>query len=798
MLVKVFMKVPTIIISRSRSSVVAERERRLWQDLFANAGEWWDNRVAKTSARHPDFRHKTIKVPLWLSSELKPSWVDAHLPALNASTHASPSFLQLHRVGDLDTMLYILLCIQDHSASHGMYWSLARAYSEKRSLSHSKELFKYIASLKFGAFSLLAEYLVGIFAKCGDVEASLEAFHILPYRSAFSWTALIFMYLDCGEPKVALQLYQLMQEENVDPSERTFVALLQACGCTFDLKKGREIHKVVDRAGMATNAFVVCTLVSMYGKCGSIAEAMATFCEMPNHSVVSWTALLAAFLEQEKGKETLQLYKLMLENRVSPNNRTIVVALQACGELGRREGLLSEEVLRCMKGEALEIGLGLHSFGRRRGFHTDVFVGSTLVSMYGKCGRVLEAENIFVSKMDQCNIVSWNAMLSAYLECGLENRALQLYTCMLKEKLSLNKRTYAIVIQASCMLAEKEESIIINKQLVKTMSSEVVQAIHTDARGKKFDEDIFVGSALVCAYGKCGNVIEAENVFTELRSIDIVAWTGLLFMYVEVGETNKALNVYIHMQEKGMILDDVIFVCALQACAESGNVVICEQIHFALSCTSYSINPPLALNLIHTYGDCTCVESAGAVFNGLDCPNVNSWTALLDGYAREGNYVKSLCLFEELKQAGINPDGVCFLLALSSCGHIGLVEKGLEYFESMYRDYNVLPEVKHYASVVNLLGRVGDFLKLECLLLRMPVEPNMAFWLSLLDACRMYGNVSAAKWAFDQAVRLDPEEASPYAIMLSIYANAGLWDFATDIKNLRRYRGVVYPDDSLA
>lgn len=383
-------------------------------------------------------------------------------------------------------------------------------------------------------------------------------------------------------------------------------------------------------------------------------------------------------------------------------------------------------------------------------------------------------------------------MLSAYVDCGLEKKALQLYIYLHEQDYISNKRTYAIVIQACCMLAEKVEALTENRQPIKCVPLEIVNAIYADAQSKEFDVDVFVGSVLVCAYGKCGNLVEAENVFSKLQACDAIVWTGLLFAYVEQGEARKALQVYMQMQEKGATLDDVTLACALQACTDSGNLIICEQIHFAIFSTRYDLSEALALNLIHTYGGCTCVANAQVVFDGLIFQNVVLWTALMDGYAREGKYGESLHKFEEMKLGDINPDGITFLLVLSACGHTGLVDKGVEYFDSMYRVYKVIPEIKHYVSVVDLLGRVGDFSKLEGLLLRMAVEPNMALWLSLLDACRTYGNVEVAKWAFDHAMQLNSEEAAAYALMSNIYANAGLWDSVSHIENLRR--GIVSID----
>ncbi|KAH7426235.1 hypothetical protein KP509_11G091700 [Ceratopteris richardii] len=710
--------------------------------------------------------------------------MEVHLSSvLDAVANAYPCPPPFHGAADLDMMLHIFLSMKENLPSHTTYWSFARACNENKYLCHAKQLFGEFSIVKFDSFSILGEYLVGIFAKFEDEEAVLEAFHVLPYRSSYTWTALMFMYVDQGKANKALEFYELMQAERVEPNERTFVALLQACGCARELEKGRSIHEIATKAGMATNAFVICTAVSMYGKCGSLSEALHTFHQMPKHSVVSWTAILSSFLEQGEEENSLQLYKMMLREHMKPNDRTITIALQACGELARKHDSVFEEDIG-MKFKCLEIGRALHSGARKKGYHMDTFVNTALICMYGKCGSISEAEYVLISCVDQHNIVLWNALLSSYLECGLEKRALLLYAWMLKQNVPLNKRTYVIIIQAICILAEKEEPAMINKQQTKSMSADIIHAIHNDVQHKKFDDDTIVGSTLVSAYGKCGMVANAEIVFFRLKDIDVIAWTVLLSMYVEAGEVNKALHIYMHIQERGITLDDSVLLCGLQACADVGNTIICDQIHFTITSAYDRLCTSLALNLIHTYGECTGVRDSEAVFDQLYHLNVVLWTSMLDGCIRAGKYRNGLNLFEEMKQAGIVPDGVSFLLSLTACGHIGLVEKGIEYFDSMYREYKIAPTIKHYACMVSLFSHVGDFVQLENLLTRMSAGPTMAFWLFLLEACRTYGNVKMARWVFDQVRRLDPNEIAASA-MMEMNVDAGQCDFS-DFSTLKK------------
>lgn len=151
---------------------------------------------------------------------------------------------------------------------------------------------------------------------------------------------------------------------------------------------------------------------------------------------------------------------------------------------------------------------------------------------------------------------------------------------------------------------------------------------------------------------------------------------------------------------------------------------------------------------------------AQVLFDKLSEPDIVSWNACIAGHAEEGNSLASLHMFEKLKLAGVKPDNVTFTSVLSACSHTGFVIKGLEYFESMSREYGLTPDLKHYSSMLDLLGRAGDFKEAGEMLGRMPMQADQAVWMCLLNACRTYGNLKLAKQVFDDAVKLQVKQAT--------------------------------------
>jgi hypothetical protein len=126
--------------------------------------------------------------------------------------------------------------------------------------------------------------------------------------------------------------------------------------------------------------------------------------------------------------------------------------------------------------------------------------------------------------------------------------------------------------------------------------------------------------------------------------------------------------------------------------------------------------------------------------------------------------------------ARANADEVTFAALIASCAYFGSVPEGLACLEHMVRVHGLEPDVKHYGSVVDLLGRAGDFKRIKAMLgvkrSRIRVKPDLNVWLSLLGACRVHGNLELAEEVFSRAIGLQPGEEAAYVLMSNVYADS--------------------------
>lgn len=778
------------------------------------------------------------------------------------------------------------LCAMETPPSSRTYLSLLKACNNRKALSQAQQVHAHLARHQISLSGFLGDYLVMTLARCGAVDDALELFPGLSCRTVYSWTAMMSAYTERGCGEEALRLYDQMLDDGVEPDSYTFVCLFKACGSTLDLVCGKQLHSDARMKGLAADIFVGNTLMSMYGKCGSLEEAEDVFRELSSHNIVSWCVLLSVYVDQGQGGQALLLYRQMLEEGVNPGRLGSMVALQACGLLveveeclgtegdytvvllqigqaiqvdARRKGFLSdayfnsalvsmygkaasiveaenafhsltqgnsvswnallsafvgqgrgervlwlykqmqqegvcpdqlslvfalqacsiltakEELLdrRLSKMMCLEVGQALHSDACKRGVAFDAVLSSALMNMYGKCEALLAVEFVFVSSSEH-NIVSWNAMLTAYIEQGQSVKALTLYRQLQEERLSPDELSVTIALQACMGFLETEAASNFDSLSNEAMVLELGRSLHADARSRGWASELFVGNALLKMYAKCGFVVEVEHVFNNLSQPDLASWNVILRAYAEQGQEEKALALFGQMLKLGVAYDDITAISIFQACSATGSLELSSHLHFHMAFLGYAEAPTAVAAAIHAYGCCASMADAEAVLDTVWDPPVSSWNSCISGYAGEANYRASSHLFEMLRLSGLMPNEATFTSLLSACSHTGAVIEALEFFESICIDYGLTTDAQHISIVLDLLGRVGDFRRIEDMFVRMETQADLSSLLGLMGACRVHGNLSLAKHVFEYAVKFHSKEAPVYILMSNIYADCGM------------------------
>ncbi|XP_024522676.1 pentatricopeptide repeat-containing protein At4g18520, chloroplastic-like isoform X1 [Selaginella moellendorffii] len=572
----------------------------------------------------------------------------------------------------------------------------------------------------------LASSLISMYSKCGDLPDAREVFDRLPRRNrdVAVWTALIMGYADNGLEDRALEEFFRM---DCPLNPRPFVAALKACSSLAEkeeaiqdggkamaiksrsLERGREIHARACRLGFdSSDVFVGNTLVDMYAKCGSMADARRAFEKIMAPDTISWNALVLGYATNHEEAVAFEVFSRFLSTRLQPDHLSFVAVLKACSSLATKEVAAHNRLVKVF---ALEKGMAVHAEAGRRGLDTSLFVASSLVDMYSKCGSMVDAQRIY-NKLESCNVVLWTALMLGYAENGEEDLALKLFIELRPRSCRPNALSFLAASKACTGLAVKEEIQhqqveTIKRRPVKINSLEKGMAVHSEAI-RCGCCDLFLTSNLVDMYAKCASMEDAQRAFDGMERRNAVLWTVLLAGYVENGEGEKACELFAPMQRDGCHPNSASFVAALGACRDGVSIETGRAFHADICRSGVECETQVGSKLVDLYSKSGMVSKAREVFDSLPERNLVTWTSLLAGYSREGRTREVFHLFGGMLDEGLQVDRVTMLCLLTACSHAGLVERGRELLKSMSSRYGVSPGVEHCECMADLLERANE------------------------------------------------------------------------------------------
>lgn len=364
--------------------------------------------------------------------------------------------------------------------------------------------------------------------------------------------------------------------------------------------------------------------------------------------------------------------------------------------------------------------------------------------------------------------------------------------------------------------------------LVKSCAQMESAAMCTQAHGQiikhGFENDAYVQNCLMHAYSTVGDIKSARRIFQRIDRFDIVSWTSMIAGYSKYGDVESARELFDKMpeknlvtwstmisgyarnnrfdeavalfqvlQEEGVVANETVMVSVISSCAHLGALDMGMKAHEYVIRNNMTLNLILGTAIVDMYGRCGNIEEATQVFEQMREKDTLSWTALIAGLAMHGYGEKAVQYFSEMVKTGLKPRDITFTAVLAACSHGGLVERGMEIFESMKSDYGIEPRLEHYGCMVDLLGRAGKLAEAEKFVLEMPVKPNAPIWGALLGACRIHKNVQVGERVGKILIQLQPEHSGYYVLLANIYARTNKWEKATIMRRMMKEKGVRKP-----
>ncbi|KAG7010533.1 Pentatricopeptide repeat-containing protein, chloroplastic, partial [Cucurbita argyrosperma subsp. argyrosperma] len=551
-------------------------------------------------------------------------------------------------------------------------------------------------------------------------------------------------------------LVQLLRNGS-PPTPHILSKTISACAKSGLLDLGMQVHSAIVKLGFSLNPYISSALVDMYGKCWSMSNAQKVFDEMQCPNVVTWNSLVTGYLHAGCSLMAITWFLEMLKQGIEPTPFSLSGVLVGCSQL-----------------QAGKLGTQLHGVSLKLRFSSNVVVGTGLIDMYSKCCNLEDSRRVFDIMSDK-NVFTWTSMITGYARNQQPHEAMVLMREMLHLDLKPNYMTYnSLLSSLSC-----------------PHHFDQCKQIHCRVIAQGFESNKYIAATLVTAYSECCSSLEDyRKVCSNITISDQISWNAVIAGFSNLGIGEEALECFIQMRRENIDVDFFTFTSMFRAIGIGSALEEGKQIHGLVYKTGYGLNLFVQNGLVSMYARCGAISDSKKVFSTMNEHDLISWNSLLSGCAYHGCGEEVIDLFEQMRRTSVKPDDTSFLAVLTACSHVGLLDKGLEYFNLMRNRLFEPPKLEHYTTVVDLFGRAGNLHEAEAFIENIPIEPGISIYKALLSACLVHGNKDIAIRTAKKLLELYPHDSATYIMLSNVLGRDGYWDDAAGIRRLMSNRGV--------
>ncbi|XP_049415493.1 pentatricopeptide repeat-containing protein At4g16835, mitochondrial [Solanum stenotomum] len=321
------------------------------------------------------------------------------------------------RSGDLDSAFRVFESVKVKTV---ITWnSILAGFSRKYGfLEEACQLFDKIPEPNVVSYNTL----LACYWRNADIQAAKSFFDRMPDKDVASWNTMISGFSQNGLMGEAEELFRVMPVRN----EVTWNAMVAGYVESGELESALELFKEAPVKGVIART----AIVTGYMRSGNVEMAEKMFQEMEEKSMVTWNTMISGYIENGRAEDGMKLVKKMVGLGIKVNDSTLSSLLLGCSNLS-----------------ALKLGKQVHQHVVKSPLYLDMTVGTSLISMYSKCGVLEDAWKLF-REMPRKDVVTWNAMISGYAQHGESEKALNLFDEMRRKGIKPDWITFVGVLSA--------------------------------------------------------------------------------------------------------------------------------------------------------------------------------------------------------------------------------------------------------------------------------------------------------------------------------------------------------------
>lgn len=656
--------------------------------------------------------------------------------------------------------------------------------------------------VKLGAFksdSLIGNKLIILYSKNrGTLGHASQLFDEIPQRTVPSYAALMGSYCRSDRWEDMFSVFGLMIHDGNLPDKYLLPTIIKACSAMKYFMTGKMVHGFIVRKVFLSDVYIGNALIDFYSNCGDLESSKSVFNTMNKRDVVSWTALVSAYMKEGLVDDAQDVFKSMQSNGVNPDliswnslasgfarNGEIDLALKSFKEMQEKglkprvnswNGIISGcvqngsfetalDVFRkmmqvyeepdvvtiasilpaCAELNELNLGKSIHGYSLKRKICENKYVAGSLIEMYSKRHRNDYAKKVFISVREK-NTTLWNEMIAAYVNDGKINEAVGLLRSM------------------------RNEGTI--------------------------KPDVITYNTVLSGYARNGQKNEACELLSEMTQMDlrpnIVSYNILISGFQQYGLSYEALKYFRLMQNGSISPNSVTITSALAACADLNLLHLGKEIHGFVLRNSDEHNIFVSCALIDMYAKCHLMGVVEKVFWRVQDKNTVCFNILISGFMKNNQVQEGFDIFHIMLEQGLQPSSVTFMILLSACGDISALRIGRQLHGYIVRSLLEESENALSCALVEMYSKCGSIVEAE-LVFDSQVEKDVALWNSMISAYSVHGMSKKAIALFEQMERSGavPDKITFIALLLACKRDVLIEEGWKYFKTMDKSYGIV-------
>ncbi|XP_047951270.1 pentatricopeptide repeat-containing protein At3g16610 [Salvia hispanica] len=373
---------------------------------------------------------------------------------------------------------------------------------------------------------------------------------------------------------------------------------------------------------------------------------------------------------------------------------------------------------------------------------------SNMSLLYVSCKRPQLARRVFdkIAHPERKNkTILWDQMIRAYAWDGPVEKAIQLYDEMIDSGIKPTKYTYTFVLKACSALHDIETGV----------------KIRGHVKRHNLDNDVYVCTALLNFYVKCGCLVEARELFDEMPERDVVAWNAMISGLSLNGMHLDATGLVLEMQRRGLEPNSSTVAAILPGIGEKSRLNEGKSLHGFCLRRGFDRDIVVGTGILDMYGKCGLLVYAMRIFRALVFKNEVTWCAIVGACVTCGSMLEGFELLRKMRvEVGGSPSPVMLATVVRGCAKLNDLSMGRQMHCYMIK-LGLLFDIMVGNTLVSMYAKCGSINDAMGFFEGMQVKDSVSYS-AVISGCVQNGYAEEALQLFRkmQVVGVEPELAT--------------------------------------